>query len=171
MSEAVLPGSPQLPARVWRRHSPRQRLARFAVWFVVVAAIMQSLRHVEVIPEFLSDAPEQMADLLVRMWPPDAGYYQRTVHGALLETLHIASLGTLLSLIAAVPFGLLVASNLTRNRAVNFFARIVLVASRSVNSLVWALLFVALFGPGPLAGVLAIACRSVGFVGKLLGEA
>lgn len=46
-----------------------------------------------------------------------------------------------------------------------------LVASRSVNSLVWALLFVAIFGPGPLAGMLAIALRSVGFVGKLVGEA
>ena len=44
-------------------------------------------------------------------------------------------------------------------------------ASRSVNSLVWALLFVAIFGPGPLAGMLAIALRSVGFVGKLVGEA
>jgi len=40
-----------------------------------------------------------------------------------------------------------------------------------VNSLVWALLFVGIFGPGALAGTLAIAFRSIGFVGKLLGEA
>jgi phosphonate ABC transporter permease subunit PhnE len=40
-----------------------------------------------------------------------------------------------------------------------------------VNSLIWALLFVAIFGPGALAGVLAIAFRSIGFVGKLLAEA
>jgi phosphonate transport system permease protein len=45
------------------------------------------------------------------------------------------------------------------------------VSSRSVNSLVWALLFIALFGPGVLAGIMAIAVRSVGFVGKLLAEA
>jgi phosphonate transport system permease protein len=173
MSEAVLPNEPQVPSptRVWVRHTPQQRLLRFAVWFVLVAAIVQSARHVEIIPEFLYDAPEQMGDLLGRMWPPDGAYYRKTVHAALMETLHIASLGTLFSLLLAVPFGLLVAANLTRNKAVNLFARIVLVASRSVNSLVWALLFVALFGPGPLAGVLAIACRSVGFVGKLLGEA
>ena len=44
-------------------------------------------------------------------------------------------------------------------------------SSRSVNSLVWALLFVAVFGPGALAGTLAIAFRSIGFVGKLFGEA
>jgi phosphonate transport system permease protein len=112
-----------------------------------------------------------MGDLLARMWPPDGTYYWGTVNAALIETLHIASLGTLLSLLLALPFGLLVANNLTPNLLVNLAARVVLVASRSVNSLVWALLFVALFGPGPLAGTLAIAFRSVGFVGKLLGEA
>ena len=37
--------------------------------------------------------------------------------------------------------------------------------------MVWALLFVAVFGPGALAGVMSIAVRSIGFVGKLFGEA
>ena len=55
--------------------------------------------------------------------------------------------------------------------ALNYFAKLMLVSSRSVNSLVWALLFVAIFGPGALAGTLAIAFRSIGFVGKLFGEA
>jgi phosphonate transport system permease protein len=174
MSEAVIApvqGALASPGRVWQRHTPLQRLLRFAVWLAIVAAILQSVRHVEIIPEFLYDAPEQMGDLLSRMWPPDSAHYPETVHAALMETLHIASLGTLLSLVLAVPLGLLVAANLTRHRAVNLFARIMLVASRSVNSLVWALLFVAVFGPGPLAGTLAIGFRSIGFVGKLLGEA
>ena len=46
-----------------------------------------------------------------------------------------------------------------------------LVASRSVNTVVWALLFVAVFGPGPVAGVWAVAFRSIGFMGKLIAEA
>jgi phosphonate transport system permease protein len=174
MSEAVLSPIQRLavtPARIWQRYTPLQRLLRFAVWLAIVAAIVQSARHVEIIPEFLYDAPEQMGDLLSRMWPPDSAHYPATVHAALMETLHIASLGTLLSLVLAVPLGLLVATNLTPNRAVNLFARILLVSSRSVNSLVWALLFLAVFGPGPLAGTLAIGFRSIGFVGKLLGEA
>ena len=41
----------------------------------------------------------------------------------------------------------------------------------SVNTLIWALFFVAVFGPGALAGTLAIAFHSIGFTGKLLGEA
>lgn len=155
----------------WQRFTAGQRFARFAVQLTVVAAIVASLRSVEVIPEFVADAPEQMRDLLQRMWPPEWRYYPRGVHDALMETLHIASLGTLLALFMAVPLGLMAARNVTQNSPANLFARLMLVSSRSVNSLVWALLFVGIFGPGPLAGTLAIAFRSVGFVGKLLGEA
>ena len=173
MSELAVPlpaGTGRAP-RHWERYTSRQRLARYALWLVLVAAVVQSVRTIEIIPEFLLDAHVQMGDLLGRMWPPDLAYYPKSVHAALLETLHIASLGTLLAIVMALPLALLVASNLTSNRLVNLVARIVLVSSRSVNSLVWALLFVAVFGPGPLAGTLAIAFRSIGFVGKLLGEA
>jgi phosphonate transport system permease protein len=155
----------------WQRHTAGRRWAGWLLWLLVVAAVMQSLRHVEVIPEFLADAPEQMLDMLRRMLPPDWGHYRGGVHDALVETLHIATLGTLLSLLVALPLGVMVAANVVRSRSLNVLARVLLVSSRSVNSLVWALLFVAVFGPGALAGTVAIAFRSVGFVGKLMGEA
>ena len=44
-------------------------------------------------------------------------------------------------------------------------------ASRSINSLIWVLLLVTIIDPGLLAGIIAIALRSIGFVGKLLYEA
>ncbi|HYH20128.1 MAG TPA: phosphonate ABC transporter, permease protein PhnE [Azospirillum sp.] len=156
--------------RHWQRFSPAQRLGRFATYLALVAAFVLSLRTVEVIPEFLYDAPEQVMDLLNRLWPPDLAYAP-TVQQALVETLHIAMLGTLLSIVMAVPVALLAARTITPSKGLNWLAKLVLVSSRSVNSLVWALLFVAVFGPGALAGVLAIAFRSVGFVGKLLSEA
>ena len=156
---------------VWRRFSRAQRLTRFAVYLTIVMAIVMSVRSVEVIPEFLTDAPEQMGDLLARMWPIDAEYYPASVHAALMETIHIASLGTLLALILALPVGVLAAHNLCPFAPLNLLARLILVSSRSVNSLVWALLFVGIFGPGALAGTLAIAFRSIGFVGKLFGDA
>ena len=157
--------------RIWRRFTPSQKLARFAVYFVIFAAIVASIRTVEVIPEFLADAPEQVVDLLTRMWPPDTAYYPTGVHAALIETIHIASLGTLLSLLLALPVGLFAAHNICPYLPLNLAAKLILVSSRSVNSLVWALLFVGVFGPGALAGTLAIAFRSIGFVGKLVAEA
>ena len=162
-----------LPAvdHTWQRFSRAQRLGRFVVYLLLVAAIVASVRTIEVIPEFLYDAPEQVVDLFVRMWPIAWEHYPAGVHAALLETIHIAALGTLLALVLATPVGILAANRLVPSAALNWFARLILVASRSVNSLVWALIFVGIFGPGPLAGTLAIAFRSIGFVGKLVGEA
>jgi len=172
--EAPAAGAPppaSVAARIWLRFSPAQRLARFAVYLVIVAAIVMSVRSVEVIPEFLYDAPEQVVDLLTRMWPAAWSSYPQEVHDALIETIHIATLGTLLALVLATPVGILAAHNLVPSTPINLLAKLILVSSRSVNSLVWALLFVGIFGPGALAGTLAIAFRSIGFVGKLLGEA
>jgi phosphonate transport system permease protein len=168
----LAPRDPAAPLkREWSRFTPAQRVSRWLVWLLCAAALVWAVRTVEIIPEFLADAPEQMADLLLRMWPPDLPHYWPAVHRALVETLHIATLGTLLCFVLAVPLALLAARNLCPVRPVNALAQVALVASRSVNSLVWALLFVAVFGPGPAAGVFAIAFRSVGFVGKLLSEA
>ncbi len=158
-------------SKVWQRHTLRQKMARTALWLVIAIAVMLSLRSINVIWEFLWDAPEQMMDMGRRMWPPDMAYYPKTVHAALMETFHIATLGTLFSMVFALPLSILAAHNITPHKGLNLFAKTMLVSSRSVNSLVWALLFVAVFGPGPLAGAVAIAFRSIGFVGKLLGEA
>jgi len=162
--------APYGPEREWRRFTPLMRLSRFAFYLLAVAAVVVSLQTIDVIPEFLYDAPDQMVDLVARMWPPDAAYIRPTLT-AMVETLHIATLGTLIAIVLALPVGLLAARNVTPNLALNLVAKFVFVTSRSVNSLVWALLFVAVFGPGPLAGTLAIAFRSIGFTGKLLAEA
>jgi phosphonate transport system permease protein len=154
----------------WQRFTLAQKLSRYAFYLASVAALVISLRTIEVIPEFLYDAPTQMADLITRMWPLDWTYLQPTLT-ALIETLHIATVGTFLAVLMAVPIGLLAARNVTPSAPINLFAKFVFVTSRSVNSLIWALLFVAVFGPGPLAGTMAIAFRSIGFTGKLFAEA
>ena len=155
----------------WVRFTPAQRLARFTVFLGLAMAFVFSLNTVEVIPEFLYDAPQQVGDLFARMWPLDYEAYSQGIDAALLETLNIATLGTILSLFLAVPVGLMAAHNITKIGILNWFARLILVSSRSVNTLVWAILFVAVFGPGALAGTVAIGFRSVGFVGKLIAEA
>jgi phosphonate transport system permease protein len=157
--------------KTWDRFTPIERMARFTVYFGIVLAIVASLQTVQVIPEFIYDAPEQVADLVGRMWPIAWGFYPEGVQGALVDSLHIASLGTVLAVLMAVPIAFLAAKNVTRNAWLNYLARLILVCARSVNTLIWALFFVAVFGPGALAGTLAIAFHSIGFTGKLLGEA
>ncbi len=157
--------------RHWQRFTLKQKLSRYAVYLSFMIALILSLRTVQVIPEFFYDAPEQIADLFSRMWPISFEFYQISVHDAMIETLNIATLGTLVTLVFAVPLAFMNASNIVDSPWSHWVAKFFLVSSRSINSLVWALLFVAIFGPGVIAGVLAIAFRSVGFIGKLLAEA
>jgi len=148
-----------MTSRTWQRFTPAQRMARFAVYLAAAVALGLSMRTVQIVPEFLYDAPTQMADMFTRMWPPDTSQYWESVHASLIETMHIAGMGTILALIMALPVALMAASNITPIPALNWLAKLILVSSRSVNTLVWAILFVAVFG------------RSIGFCGKLLGEA
>ena len=157
--------------RRWQRFSTRERILRSAFYLAAVIAIVWSLQTIEIIPEFLYDAPQQTADLFVRMWPIDWAWYPKVVHAALIETLHTATLGTVLAVALAGPVALLAARNLSRSSLINLVARFILVATRSVHAMVWALFFVAVFGPGALAGTLAIAVHSIGFTGKFLSEA
>ena len=157
--------------RRWVRFTPSERIGRTLAYLLSAIAVVWSVRTIEVIPEFLYDAPEQAADLFARMWPIDWSFWHKMVAESLVETFHTATLGTLIALMLAIPVALLAARNVTPSMGLNLVAKFILVASRSVNSLIWALLFVAIFGPGALAGTLAIAFRSIGFVGKLLAEA
>jgi phosphonate ABC transporter permease subunit PhnE len=157
--------------RRWVRFSPLERIARGAFYVFALLAVIWAAQTIEIIPEFLYDAPQQTADLFTRMWPIDWAWYPKVVHQALVETLHTATLGTILAIALAAPVALIVARNITRSVILNTIGRFVLVATRSVHSIMWALFFVAIFGPGALAGMLAIAVHSIGFTGKFLSEA
>ena len=157
--------------REWRRFTPAERLARYAVYFAIVAAVVVAAQSIEIIPEFLADAPEQFADMFQRMWPVAWGYYPQGVHKPLLETLDIAALSTVFGLLMGIPVGFMDARNAVPIPLLNYAARFILVSARSISTLLWALFFVAVFGPGALAGTCAIAFHSIGFIGKLFSEA
>ncbi len=155
---------------IWRKYSPSQTLIRYLWYFAVIFIAVWSVRHLNIPWFYFLDAHEQAADLGYRMFPPDWEYIFE-IWDPLLETIHIATLGTLVTFFIAFPTAFLAASNTTPNTFFWVIGRFILVTTRSVNTVVWALLFVAIFGPGPVAGIWAVAFRSVGFVGKLIAEA
>ena len=155
---------------VWRRFSPRQTLLRYTWYLGIVFVGVWSVSNLDITWFYFLDAHIQAKDLAVRMWPPDFDYIE-TLVGPLLETIHIATLGTMATVLIAFPVAFLAARNTTFNPITWFIGRFILVGSRSVNTVVWGLLFVAIFGPGPVAGIWAISFRSIGFMGKLIAEA
>ncbi len=158
---------------LWTRRSSSADWLAWGGWLLGTAFVVWcfGVMTESTIWAFVADAPAQARDLGGRMLPPDTAFVGALL-GPLRQTLDIATLGTLLGGVLAVPVAFLAATNTTPSRlVVRPLALLVIVASRSINSLIWALLLVAILGPGMLAGVLAIALRSIGFIGKLLYEA
>ena len=111
-------------------------------------------------------------------WPKVKGYLI-----ALLETVAIAIWGTLLAIVCAVPVSLFAAKNtlalmvsgeVRMARAVRSFCifgvRRFLDACRGFNEFVMALIFVAVIGLGPYAGILALWIHTFGILGKVFSE-
>jgi phosphonate transport system permease protein len=154
----------------WARYTPRERFTRFLVFAGILLAIAWATDQIEIVWPWLYDAPQQMGDLIGRMIPPDLTNI-RSILWVLIETVNIATISTAVGVVLSMPVAYIAAQNTTPNAATLWLGRLILVTSRSVNTIIWALLFVAIFGPGVLAGILAITFRSLGFLGKLMGEA
>ena len=163
-------GPDAIAEREWSRYTPKQRWLRFAMYGGVVLATVWSLSTINIIWPWLWDAPQQMGDLFSRMYPPSLNDWEM-IAITLLETVNIATIATFFAVFLSLPIALIAAQNTTPNKLTLWIGRFILVSSRSVNTITWALLFVAIFGPGVMAGILAIIFRSIGFIGKLLGEA
>ena len=153
----------------WNRFTSRQRFTQ--VFWILLATVVTVYSYLQlpVHYQFISSAHVHLFDLLSRMYPPNIAYASELV-GPTIETIHIAILGTIGALIISIPVALLAAENTSPNVLTLFLGKLIVVASRSVPTIIWALIFVVVLGAGALAGVVAIVIRSIGFCGKLLGE-
>jgi phosphonate transport system permease protein len=159
--------------QVWRHREPRKQLYIWAGWLLGTALFVYCWQQVSEKTTwfFFFDAPRIAADIGGRMWPPKFSYMSE-LWMPIWDTINIATLGTLLAIFMAVPVAFLAARNTTPSVTfVRPVALLIIVSSRSINALIWALLLVAIVGPGVFAGIIAIALRSVGFIAKLLYEA
>jgi phosphonate transport system permease protein len=110
-----------------------------------------------------------MWDFLRRMVPPDPSVLGNALHGA-IQTIQIAIVGTVVAAVLALPVGFAAA----RNAAppwLFYGSRLVLNAFRAVDTLVYALFFVAAVGLGPFPGVLAVIVYTTTVLAKLYSEA
>ena len=174
MSADTVKGGPLATAPLnpddWRPMSRRESLIRW-LWLAFTAiAALWSISALDIEWAFLADAHLQAADLVTRMWPPRWDYLPEIVR-PMIDTIHIATLGTMFAIVVALPVAFLSARNTTANRFTWAIGRAILVGSRSINTVIWGLLFVAIFSPGVVAGIFAVAARSVGFIAKLVAEA
>ncbi|HUG60810.1 MAG TPA: phosphonate ABC transporter, permease protein PhnE [Methylomirabilota bacterium] len=159
--------------KAWQRRTRRESLLHWAGWLTGVAIFVWCWRWISEKTTwfFVWDAPRIAGDILDRATPPRWSYMEK-LWVPIWDTINMATLGTLGALFLAVPVAFLAARNTTPSALfIRPLALFIIVATRSINSLIWALLLIAIIGPGVFAGILSIAIRSIGFCAKLLYEA
>lgn len=158
---------------------------RRAIWALVALLVLWPLLLIaKFSPSELFEARNLavMGGFVGQFFPPNlSGDFLAFALKATMETLAMATAGTALAMLLAVPLGLVLSHSLSISRigpgpnrgageALRALARIALLILRGIPELVWALLLVRAFGLGPAAGVLAIGLTYGGMLGKVYSE-
>jgi phosphonate transport system permease protein len=139
-------------------------------WLAVAVVVLAWVAwHTGADPMRLVRGLPWIADFLRRMMPPDLDVLPAALSGA-LTTVEIALLGTAVAAVLALPLGFISARNVAPPPLFHP-ARSVLNFFRSVDTLVYALVFVAAVGLGPFPGVLAVIAYTTTSLAKLYSEA
>ncbi|MCS6853362.1 MAG: phosphonate ABC transporter, permease protein PhnE [Elioraea sp.] len=166
----------------YRAEARRKALHTAVGTSLFVAAFVASTIVGEIDPARFAAGLPNIIDYVARTLPPlsrdtplaDLGEWFWSIDVWLLllaDTVLMAIVGTLAGAGGAFLFCFHAAQNLAPNGWSFFLARRSFEIARTVPELVFALIFVYAFGPGPFAGVLAIAIHSAGALGKLFAEA
>lgn len=151
----------------------RRHAVQFAIFLAVMALVAWSV-DVTIIEDTdweRMGSPAQVLESAARFAGVDWALFPDLLAPA-LETFMIACLGTLLGALICIPVAWFGAMNITPFKPVTYpLARLLMTLSRSIHEIVWALFFVAVVGLGAMAGIFALAVRSVGFIAKMTSEA
>jgi phosphonate transport system permease protein len=149
--------------------SPGIRAVRIGSLVCGIAVLVLSYRWLELNPLDLYHYRGNMASYVDGFLRPDFLYW-REILRQMFITIQIAVWGTLLSILFSVPFGLMSASNIVPP-AVYQPVRRMMDAARAINEMIFAMLFIAAVGLGPMAGILALFVHTTGTLSKLFSEA
>ena len=145
------------------------RWSRVAGWTALGAVFVWSAVATEVSLGRMVEGLPYMWDFVRRMVPPDLSVLGNAVRGA-IETVQIAIVGTAVAAVLALPVGFAAARN-AAPRWLFYSSRLLLNTFRAVDTLVYALFFVAAVGLGPFPGVLAVIVYTATVLAKLYSEA
>ena len=120
-------------------------------------------------PAMLWRDADNMRVFLADFFPPDFRHW-RSYLSEMVTTVQIAVWGTVLAVICSIPLGILSSENITPWWLCQPVRRL-MDAFRSINEMVFAMLFVVAVGLGPFAGVMALFVGTTGVLAKLFAEA
>lgn len=149
--------------------SGQRNWRQWLVWLFVAILLAWSWHGAEMNPLMLWRDGNNMRVFAADFFPPDFHYW-RLYLAEMLVTVQIAVWGTALAIVCSVPLGILCSENISPWWICQPVRR-VMDACRSINEMVFAMLFVVAVGLGPFAGVMALFIGTTGVLAKLFAEA
>jgi phosphonate transport system permease protein len=120
-------------------------------------------------PGYVLDNLSRGQKIISEVLHPNFAFFPQTVQ-PLIQTIQMAIISCVIGCAVALPLAFLASRVTTPGRWVLWIDRSVLNVVRALPDLLYAVLFVAAVGIGPLAGVLALILFNIGVVAKLLSE-
>jgi phosphonate transport system permease protein len=157
--------------RSWERPTVfRRRELKWAVYAGVLVFVVWSGLGVGADPRRIAQGLGSAVSLLGDFFPPAATPRQSDrILAKMLESLAMATVSTLTGIVLSVPIAFMAAENLSP-RPLYALNRGFISVSRAFNAIIVAIIAVKAIGFGPLAGILTITFKTVGFFAKLLAE-
>ncbi|MEE4296817.1 MAG: phosphonate ABC transporter, permease protein PhnE [Wenzhouxiangella sp.] len=148
---------------------PQKRIG-WATWatFIIAALFTWSLIAIEFSPGRMLEVPLQVARVLSFFYPADMAYGWEAVLPAIVESIQIAWIGTIIAAILSLPLALFGARTLFPRMA--RLVKLISATARAFPEILLAIYFVPIVGLGAFAGALAIGISSVGMLTKLGAE-
>ena len=142
---------------------------RLALNAAVLLYIVLAWLSVDVNWERVAQGMDRGLAFMASFLQPDFISRSGEIFTGLKESLTMTLASTVIGVALAIPVGLGAARNIAP-LPVYLFCRAVIALSRTFQEIIIAILFVAMFGFGPLAGVVTLAFATIGFMAKLLAE-
>ena len=159
--------------RDYRRFVNLRRLIKFIALLLFCIFAVWTAWYMNMPLERLSGMFGRIGTMVFnRMMPPDLDYaLTGNVFYSILETIEMSFLGTVYGVLLAVPVAWFGAWNVTPSRTICYpLGRAILVLSRAIPPIIWAMILVVILGFGSMAGTITLVLLTLSFAGKLMSE-
>lgn len=162
-----------LEARIGRAWRKPALIANPALrWGMMVCAAVYLVLAVSSIEVNWSRVAEGLArgwKFIAAFGHPDFVSRTSDIRDGMVESVIMTVTSTVVGILVSIPIGLGAARNIAP-LPVYLVCRAIVALSRALNEIIVAILMVAIFGFGPLAGFITLSFATIGFLSKLLAE-
>ncbi len=166
-------GSPELEAVIGTRwKKPPLIRSQWLRWGLLVGAILYliaAIASIEVNWSRVYEGLDRGWNFILAFTRPDFGSRATDIYEGLMESAVMTVASTVVGIAISIPIGLGAARNIAP-LPIYLLCRGIVALSRALNEIIVAILLVAIFGFGPLAGFLTLSFATIGFLSKLLAE-